>query len=134
MQKLNSQSMQPAFFKSPIEFRKWLKKNHQKKTELIVGYYKVGSGKKSMTWSESVDEAICFGWIDGIRRTIDEESYSIRFTPRKPSSTWSTINIKKVEALKKRKLMHPAGLVAFERRKENRSGIYSYENAPPKLD
>jgi uncharacterized protein YdeI (YjbR/CyaY-like superfamily) len=95
-----------------------------------VGFYKVKSGRPSMTWSQSVDEAICFGWIDGIRKSIDNERYSIRFTPRKPSSNWSAINIKKVEKLKKQGLMKPAGLKAFSYCKEEKSGIYSFENLP----
>jgi uncharacterized protein YdeI (YjbR/CyaY-like superfamily) len=90
----------------------------------------VNSGKQSITWSESVDEAICFGWIDGVRKSIDAESYSIRFTPRKPGSIWSAINIQKVENLSKQGLMHPAGMAAFEKRKEHKSGIYSYEKEP----
>lgn len=118
---------QPLFFSTPSAFRKWLQKNHEKATELLVGFYKVGSGKQSITWSESVDEALCFGWIDGVRKRIDEESYSIRFTPRKPKSIWSAINIKKVEELSKQGLMHPAGLAAFSKREESKSRIYSYE-------
>ena len=110
--------MAPKFFKDQHEFRKWLEKNHETKTELIVGFYKVGSGKKSMTWSEAIDQALCFGWIDSVRNSIDDISYSNRFTPRKPSSNWSEINIKKVQALKKSNLMRPAGIEAFERRKE----------------
>ena len=92
-----------------------------------MGFYKTGSGKPSVTWPESVDQALCFGWIDGIRKRIDDESYSIRFTPRKPTSTWSAVNIKRVEELTQQGLLTPAGLKAFEARKENRSGIYSYE-------
>ena len=98
-----------------------------KETELIVGFYKVSSNKPSITWSESVDQAICFGWIDGVRKSIDDESYCIRFTPRKPTSIWSAINIKKVEELSKKGLIHPAGIEAFKKRKENKSRIYSYE-------
>src|ERR1043165_3844754 len=101
--------MQPTFFSRPSEFRKWLKKNHKKEKELLVGFYKVGSGKPSMTWPESVDEALCFGWIDGIRKSLGEESYTIRFTPRKTSSIWSAVNIKKMEELTKKGLMKPAG-------------------------
>ena len=85
------------FFSSQIEFRKWLEENHKTETELIVGFYKVASNKPSMTWSESVDQALCFGWIDGVRRSIDKESYCIRFTPRRSTSNWSAINIKKIE-------------------------------------
>jgi uncharacterized protein YdeI (YjbR/CyaY-like superfamily) len=122
------------FFSAPSEFRKWLEKNHLKETELIVGFYKVKSGKPSMTWSESVDEALCFGWIDGVRRSIDEESYCIRFTPRKPKSIWSAVNIKKMEVLEKKGLLKPAGIAAFEKREKKRSAIYSYEKAPSTLD
>ena len=97
--------MTPIFFQNQKEFRKWLEKNHKSETELLVGYYKAGSYKPSMTWSQSVDEALCFGWIDGIRRSIDNERYCIRFTPRKPSSNWSNINIKKAEDLKNKGLI-----------------------------
>lgn len=120
--------MPPAFFAKQSDFKKWLKKNHKKETELIVGFYKVDSGKPSITWPQSVDEALCFGWIDGVRTSIDKDSYQIRFTPRKPSSIWSAINIKKVEDLTKQGLMQPAGLAAFEKRKEERSKVYAFEN------
>src|SRR5687768_8037193 len=110
--------MTPIFFPSPSDFRAWLEKNHKTETELIVGYYKVDTGKPSMTWSQSVDQALCFGWIDGVRRSIDKESYCIRFTPRRPTSIWSDINIKKVEELTKLGLMKPEGLKAFALRKE----------------
>lgn len=119
--------MKPTFFSSPAIFRKWLNANYAKSTELWVGFYKKGSGKPSIIWPESVDEALCFGWIDGIRKSIDAESYMIRFTPRKPSSTWSAVNIRNVEKLIKEKRMRPPGLKAYAARKENRSGIYSYE-------
>lgn len=119
--------MKPTFFPDQSDFRKWLEENHSKETEIIVGFYKTGSGKPSMSWSESVDQAICFGWIDGVRKSIEECSYSIRFTPRKTSSIWSTINIEKVEKLTKQGLMHKAGLAIFEKRSEKRSGIYSHE-------
>ena len=122
--------MAPVFFTNSAEFRKWLEENHRTETELIVGYYKVGTKKPSMSWSESVDEAICFGWIDGIRKSIDEESYCNRFTPRNPKSNWSAINIKKVEELIRQGKMMPAGLAAFEKRTEARSEVYSYENKP----
>lgn len=120
--------MQPVFFSSTAEFRKWLEKNHTSETEIIVGYYKVNTGKPSMNWSESVDQAICFGWIDGIRKSIDNESYCIRFTPRKPTSIWSAINIKKVENLTEKGLMKQAGLEAFNKRKADKSAVYSFEN------
>lgn len=122
--------MDPTFFPDQLDFRKWLDENHNKKTELLVGFYKVGSGKPSMTWSESVDHAICYGWIDGVRRSIDKDSYSIRFTPRKATSIWSNINIKKVEELTKQGLMKPAGIASFEKRTESKSGIYSFERDP----
>ena len=119
--------MTPIFFAKQSDLGKWLQKNHKKETELLVGFYKVGSGKPSMTWSQSVDEALCFGWIDGVRKSIDEDSYQIRFTQRKPTSIWSAINIKKIEELTKQRLMQPAGLASFEKRMETKSKIYSYE-------
>ena len=122
--------MKPKFFATQADFRRWLEKNYDKETELLVGFYKVGSGKPSMNWSESVDQALCFGWIDGVRRKIDGESYSIRFTPRRVKSVWSAINIKKVEELTEKGLMRAAGLAAFAKRDENKSAIYAYENKP----
>lgn len=118
----------PVFFEKKADFRKWLQKNHEKEIELLVGFYKVGSGKKSITWPESVDEALCFGWIDAVRRSIDEYSYQIRFTRRKPNSIWSAVNIQKVEELTKQGLMLPAGLESFSKRTEKRSKIYPHEN------
>ena len=125
--------MKPRFFKTPAAFRKWLAANHDKSKELWVGYYKKDSGKPSITWPESVDEALCFGWIDGIRKKFDEESYMIRFTPRKKESIWSAVNIRNVERLIKEKRMMPAGSQAYALRKEYRSGIYSYEQRPVEL-
>ncbi|MEO8819773.1 MAG: YdeI/OmpD-associated family protein [Ginsengibacter sp.] len=125
-----SDSIKPAFFKTQSSFRKWFEKNHDKEKELLVGFYKVKSGKQSITWSESVDEAICFGWIDGVRKSIDDQSYCIRFTPRKSKSIWSAVNIKKVEDLSKQGLMHVSGLDAFAKREEKTSRIYSYEKEP----
>ena len=125
--------MSPTFFKTQTDFRKWLAKNHEKAFELLVGFYKVGSSKPSIMWPESVDQALCFGWIDGVRRCIDDESYSIRFTPRKPTSIWSAVNIKKAEELIKQNLMQPDGLAAYSKRTESRSKIYAYENAPAEL-
>ena len=121
--------MDPTFFASPAAFRKWLEKHHDKESELLVGFYKKDSGRPSITWPESVDQALCFGWIDGIRRRIDDVSYSIRFTPRKHISTWSAINIGRVAELAKLGLMRPAGLRAFEKRRDDKSAIYAYENA-----
>jgi uncharacterized protein YdeI (YjbR/CyaY-like superfamily) len=116
------------FFPTQYDFRRWLEENHEKETELVVGFYKVDSGKASMTWSEAVDQALCFGWIDGVRRKVDGESYSNRFTPRRANSNWSAVNIKKVEELTAKGLMKPAGIAAFEKRKEEKSAIYAYEN------
>jgi uncharacterized protein YdeI (YjbR/CyaY-like superfamily) len=126
--------MKPKFFKTPADFRNWLETNHNTASELLVGFYKKNSGRPSITWPESVDQALCFGWIDGIRRTIDDVSYSIRFTPRRRGSVWSSINIKRVEELTKEGLMKPAGIQAFQARKENKSGIYSYEQRKAELD
>lgn len=121
------------FFATQKQFREWLEKNHSTESELIVGYYKVGSGKPSISWSQSVDQALCFGWIDGIRKTIDNESYCIRFTPRKSTSIWSAINIKKVEDLTQLGQMMPAGKIAFDLRKESKSRLYSHENEHAEL-
>ncbi|MFD0767207.1 YdeI family protein [Mucilaginibacter lutimaris] len=125
--------MEPKFFETPAQFRDWLQKHAHKETELLVGFYKVGSGKASITWPQSVDEALCFGWIDGVRRSINAEAYSIRFTPRKPASIWSAVNIKKVAELTEKGLMQPAGIAAFAKRKEERSAIYSFEVEPMEL-
>jgi uncharacterized protein YdeI (YjbR/CyaY-like superfamily) len=122
--------MKPTFFKTPVELRKWLEKHHDQKQELLVGFYKKATGKPSVTWPEVVDECLCFGWIDGIRRSLDDESYTIRITPRRPRSIWSAVNIKRVEELTKQSRMTPTGLAAFEKRTENRSGIYSHEQRP----
>src|SRR5258708_15805760 len=119
--------MPPKFFKSPAAFHKWLAVDHAKSKELWVGFYKKDSGKPSITWPESVEEALCFGWIDGIRKRIDDVSYKIRFTPRKASSIWSAVNIKIAQRLVAEQRMQPPGLKAFAARKENRSGIYPYE-------
>jgi uncharacterized protein YdeI (YjbR/CyaY-like superfamily) len=125
--------MEVTFFESPADFRKWLEVHHTSAQEIWVGYYKVGLGRPGMTWPESVDQALCFGWIDGIRKSIDDVSYTNRFTPRKPRSTWSAVNIKRAQELIDSGLMHPAGLQAFEARQENRSGIYSYEQRQDQL-
>lgn len=122
------------FFATPDEWRSWLAENHEQAQEVWVGYYKTNSGKPSITWPQSVDEALCFGWIDGVRYSIDEISYKIRFTPRRPGSNWSAVNIKKVEEMIARGRMTPAGLKAYEARKPDKSGVYSYEQARPQLD
>lgn len=119
--------MKPHFFATPEDFRQWLKEHHQTEKELLVGFYKKETGKPTITWPESVDQALCFGWIDGIRRSYDAESYTIRFTPRKPGSTWSAINIAKMEDLLAKGLVAPAGVAAFEKRQEHNSRIYAYE-------
>ena len=124
--------MKPVFFKTPAQFRKWLAKNHDSKDELLVGFYKVQSGKPCMTWSESVDQALCFGWIDGVRRSVNDESYTIRFTPRKADSNWSQVNIKKMKELTNNGLMQPPGLAVFERRKKERR--YAHEKKGVMLD
>jgi uncharacterized protein YdeI (YjbR/CyaY-like superfamily) len=116
-----------TFFPDQHHFRAWLEVHHLTEKELNVGFYKVGSGKPSMTWSESVDQALCFGWIDGIRRSIDEESYQIRFTPRRKTSIWSAVNIQKVEELTRQGLMRPAGLAILAHRSDSRSKVYSFE-------
>ena len=121
--------MKPTFFATPSELRNWLEKNHATASELLVGFYKRGSGKPSITWQELVDEELCFGWIDGVRKGIDDVSYANRITPRKARSTWSAINIARAKELIRLGRMHPAGLKAFERRTDDRSAIYSYEQS-----
>ena len=120
-------TVEPTFFPTPADFRAWLEEHHDQGQELWVGYYKKATGKPSITWPESVDEALCFGWIDGLRKRIDEESYMIRFTPRKANSTWSKVNIQRVAELSAEGRMRPSGLKVFEERKEAKSGIYAYE-------
>jgi uncharacterized protein YdeI (YjbR/CyaY-like superfamily) len=123
----------PTFFTSPAQFRRWLEKNHSTVPELVVGFHKKSSGKKSITYAEALDEALCFGWIDGVRRSLDETSYTIRFTPRRPRSIWSLVNLRHVERLQKEGRMHAAGLEVFARRDPKRTGIYSFENRPREL-
>lgn len=119
--------MQPRFFARPADFRRWLERNSATTSELVVGFHKVGSGRPSMSWPDSVDEALCFGWIDGVRKRIDDQSYLIRFTPRQASSIWSAVNVAKAEALIARSRMQPAGLAAYQRRKDARTRVYAYE-------
>jgi len=126
--------MEPIFFATPAEFRTWLEEHHAQATELWVGFYKKGSNKPSIIWPESVDAALCFGWIDGVRKGIDDTSYMIRFTPRKPGSIWSAVNVKNVLALTNLGRMRPAGLKAFEQRTDAKSRIYAYEQENAKLD
>jgi uncharacterized protein YdeI (YjbR/CyaY-like superfamily) len=120
-------SAKTVFFATPADFRAWLERNHAAYTELSVGFYRRDSGRPSITWPESVDAALCYGWIDGVRNSIDDLSYRIRFTPRKPISTWSAVNVRRVAELAKLGLMHPAGVKAFEARKGDKTGIYAYE-------
>jgi uncharacterized protein YdeI (YjbR/CyaY-like superfamily) len=119
----------PLFFSDASKFRAWLEKNAAAAPELLVGFHKVGSGKPSMSWSESVDEALCFGWIDGVRKRIDDDTYSIRFTPRRSTSIWSAINIEKMARLRAEGRMTEAGEQAFALRSEAKSVIYSHEQA-----
>ena len=125
--------MKPKFFSSPSDFRQWLEKNYHTASELLVGFHKKSSGKKSVTYAEALDEALCFGWIDGVRKSLNETSYTIRFTPRKAKSIWSNVNVRHVERLKKEGRMHAAGLEAYEKRDPERTGIYAFENAPHTL-
>jgi uncharacterized protein YdeI (YjbR/CyaY-like superfamily) len=117
----------PVYFATPAKFRAWFEAHHATATELLVGFHKVGSGKPSMTWSESVDEAVCFGWIDGVRKSLGATAYTIRFTPRKPTSIWSAINVDKVAALRKANKMRPAGEAAFAKRTDAKTGVYAFE-------
>src|ERR1700730_5119318 len=120
--------METRFFKSPAEFRAWLVENHATATEIGVILHRKASGTQNMTWSDAVDQALCFGWIDSIARRLDDTARVQRFTPRKAKSNWSAVNIKKVAELTEQGLMMPAGIAAFARREEARSAIYSYEN------
>ncbi|MCG6989680.1 MAG: YdeI/OmpD-associated family protein [Gemmatimonadetes bacterium] len=117
----------PRFFKTRAAFTGWLAKNHDRATELWVGFYKKASGKPGLTWPESVDAALCFGWIDGVRKSMDDESYMIRFSPRREGSIWSAVNIRSARRLVESGEMQPSGLKAFERRREDRSRVYSFE-------
>lgn len=120
-----------TYFKTPAAFRAWLLAHHQRETELLVGFYKTKTGRPSITWPESVDEALCFGWIDGVRRSLGEEAYTIRFTPRKPTSIWSAVNVARVAELTKQGRMSAAGQLAFEKRRPERTAIYGHERETP---
>jgi uncharacterized protein YdeI (YjbR/CyaY-like superfamily) len=126
-------TMPPTYFPTPAAFRAWLAEHHASATELVVGFHKAGTGTPSMTWTESVREALCFGWIDGVRKRVDDARYTIRFTPRKKGSIWSAVNVKHVEELMAAGLMQPAGLTAFEARKDARTGVYSFEQGTVEL-
>jgi uncharacterized protein YdeI (YjbR/CyaY-like superfamily) len=120
-------SPQATFFASDREFRQWLEANHRTATEIWVGFFKKETGRPTMTWPESVRQALCYGWIDGIRKRLDDESYTIRFSPRKPGSIWSAVNVRHVQELMAAGHMQPAGSRAYEQRRDNTSGLYSYE-------
>jgi uncharacterized protein YdeI (YjbR/CyaY-like superfamily) len=126
-------TMKPLFFATARDLRTWFQEHCSRASVLWIGYYKKKSGKPGITWSESVDEALCVGWIDGLRKRIDDQSYMIRFTPRRRGSIWSAVNIRRVEALTKEGRIQPSGLAAFAARRENKSGIYSYEQRSERL-
>ena len=119
---------EPTHFATPAEFRRWLARHHDREIELWVGFHKKATGRPSITWPEAVDEALCVGWIDGIRRSLGDDRYMIRFTPRKPTSTWSAVNQRRMAALMAEGRVQPAGRAAWEKRTADRSGTYSYEN------
>jgi uncharacterized protein YdeI (YjbR/CyaY-like superfamily) len=123
----------PIYFSSPAEFYDWLEEHHETEAEVYVGFHKQHTGKRAMSWSEAVDQALCFGWIDGRVNRIDDDRYMQRFTPRKPGSNWSKVNVAKIAKLKEAGLMRPAGLAAFEQRTDAKTGVYSFENANGKL-
>src|SRR5215510_8860222 len=125
--------MKPRFFADLRQFHDWLARNHDSEKELLVGFHKKTSGKKSITYPEALDEALCFGWIDGVRRSLNDDSYTIRFTPRRPKSIWSLVNVRHIERLKKEGRMQPSGAAAYEARDAKRTGIYSFENRPREL-
>lgn len=120
--------MSPRFFATPADFRRWLAKHQDTASELVVGYWKKATGKPSVTWEETVDEALCYGWIDGVRRSLDDEAYTVRFTPRRPGSIWSPRNLERVEVLRAEGRMEPAGLVVWEGRREDASALYEARN------
>jgi len=131
--------VKPRYFKSPSDFRAWLERHHATARELLVGFHKRHTGAPSLTWPESVDEALCFGWIDGIRHRVDGERYTIRFTPRKAGSTWSAVNLRRIRALLKEGRMRPGGLKVFQERDRKKAGLYSFEQRrriklPPRLE
>jgi uncharacterized protein YdeI (YjbR/CyaY-like superfamily) len=118
---------EPIYFESPAAFRAWLEEHHATETEVWVGMWKKATGKQGLSWAQAVDEALCFGWIDGVMRRVDDERHIQRFSPRKPSSNWSAINIANVERLRKEGRMRPAGEAAFARRRDDRTAVYSHE-------
>jgi uncharacterized protein YdeI (YjbR/CyaY-like superfamily) len=129
-----SNPAEPTFFPTPEDFNQWLRRHHADAGELLVGFWKKDTGKPSLTWPQSVDEALCFGWIDGVRRSLGDEAYTIRFSPRRARSTWSAVNLKRMGELIAEGRVHPAGLAAFERRSEDNTAIYAYEQRGRGLD
>ena len=126
--------MTPRFFATAQAFRRWLSTNHGRISELWVGFHKKATGKPSITYSEAVDQALCFGWIDGLRKSVDGDAYMVRFTPRKARSIWSTVNLRRFDGLQKEGVVEPAGLAAFQRRDPARTQLYSFENRDRALD
>jgi len=125
----NARHEDPIYFATPAKLRAWLKKHHASRTEAWAGLHKKATGASSITWPQLVDQLLCFGWIDGVRKTVDEERYKIRITPRKPGSHWSLVNLRRARELMDLGLMQPAGLAAFEVRDEHTSRRYSFERA-----
>src|SRR4051812_1088401 len=125
--------MEPVFLDSPADLRSWFERHHANERELLIGFHKRASGRASLTYQEALDEALCFGWIDGVRRGLGDDSYTIRFTPRKPRSSWSQVNIRRAEQLKGEGRMAPAGLAAFDGRDETRTKQYSFEQGEVRL-
>ena len=126
--------MTPRFFRTQAAFRAWLERHHRSERELLVGFFHVGSGKPSITYPQARDEALCFGWIDGVRRNYDATTYTVRFTPRKPDSLWSAVNLGRIQELKAEGRMRPAGLRVFEARDPKKAELYSFRNRPRPLD
>jgi uncharacterized protein YdeI (YjbR/CyaY-like superfamily) len=122
--------VEAIYFDSPAAFERWMEEHHETASEVLVGFHKSGTGRPTLTWPESVDVALCFGWIDAIRRRVDDERYTIRFTPRRPKSNWSAVNLRRVEELRKEGRMRPKGLAIYEAREKDRSKHYSYEERP----
>jgi uncharacterized protein YdeI (YjbR/CyaY-like superfamily) len=125
--------MTPRYFDSASAFRRWLEQHHASASELVVGFYNKASGQGGLTYAEALDEALCFGWIDGVRRRLDAARYTIRFTPRRPRSIWSRVNLRHVARLRQLGKMHAAGLAALAARTEAKTGVYSFENRPQKF-
>ena len=119
--------MKCRFFATPLQLHNWLARNHASEKEILVGFHKKTSGKKSITYSEALDEALCFGWIDGVRKSLNDDSYTIRFTPRRAKSIWSLVNVRHIERLQKEGRMQPSGVAAFDARDPKRTGIYAFE-------